>query len=45
MTIIWLIMLALWALLGGFTSVPLVAWLLLVPFFIQDIYDGGRRRK
>ncbi len=44
MTLVWLIILALWAIIGGLNTIPLVAWLLLIPFALQDVFDTGNKQ-
>lgn len=45
MCISWLFALFWYGLFAGFRHIPDVAWLLLVPFFVQDSYDTRRRRR
>jgi len=43
MSIAWLIVLVAVEILNGPTNVELLAWLLLVPFIVQDSWDGSSR--
>lgn len=39
MFLTWLLLCLFWGIFGGFPAVPLVAWLLLIPFGYQDYWD------
>ncbi len=44
MSIVWLVVLLIHGFYTGW-QIPPLAWLLLIPFFYQDIYDVGRKCK
>lgn len=44
MAIPWFVILIIWGILAGFNTIPVVAWLLLVPFAMQDVYDASKNR-
>lgn len=35
----WLIVLMIYGFIAGFDHIPVIAWLLLIPFEVQDYYD------
>jgi hypothetical protein len=39
MTVVWLIILILLGLVNGFNNIPLIGWLLLIPFIYEDAWD------
>jgi hypothetical protein len=39
MFLVWFAALFLWGFVGGFNNIPTVAWLLLIPFGFQDLWD------
>jgi hypothetical protein len=43
MTVVWLIVLLIYGSVVGFGSIPALAWLLLIPMAVQDIYDHVRK--
>ncbi len=45
MCVSWLFALFWYGVFAGFRHIPDVAWLLLLPFFVQDSYDTRRRRR
>lgn len=42
MTAAWLIALLIYGAIVGFQQIPTIAWLLCVPFVVQDIHDVRR---
>jgi hypothetical protein len=44
MTVIWLIILAVYGSSVGFNNIPALFWLLLIPMAVQDIYDNSVRK-
>lgn len=43
MCLIWLLVLVIWMCAGG--DIPVMAWLILIPFFMQDVFDYPQARK
>jgi hypothetical protein len=45
MSVLWLIVLLIYAICTNPADVPVLAWLLLIPLFLQDTWDMQLRRK
>lgn len=48
MTLVWLVVLVIYGFISGWSEIPVLSWLLLVVFFVQDDYDlniFGRSRR
>ncbi len=41
----WLIILTLYGIIAGFHNIDPLAWLLLIPFFVQDTHDSIVKRR